>query len=207
MRAIGAGGEIKFGSGVMVAPERVATACHVTRHAATIEVIHEARRWVAQDQIGSLVHDLCVLIVPAVEIPVAQTRRSEELRAGERVIAAGFQGSGRDLVVSRGAVVGLYRYDSGQVIRTTASFDFGSSGGGLFDEAGNLVGLLAFKGRTGQTLRFALPSEWLSPVSPVAGTFTRIERSSMARAFWEQPQEDRPAFLGVAMREAAEGYE
>lgn len=203
VRAIGADGSVKLGSGVAIGVERVATACHVTRHATTIEVAHRNERWVAQTQVGSLNHDLCILTVPAAELPRARTRPSDDLRPGEPVIAAGFQGGGQDLVVSKGVVAGLYRYDDGQVIRTTASFDFGSSGGGLFDESGNLVGVLAFKKRTGENLRFALPSEWISPVGKVAESFTRIEPTSVAGAFWERSQADRPAFLGVAMREAA----
>jgi S1-C subfamily serine protease len=129
-------------------------------------------------------------------------RRSEDLRPGEIVIAIGFQG-GEHRVENRGTVAALYPYDDGYVIRTTASFDFGSSGGGLFDQAGNLVGILAFKARTGENLRFALPTEWLSPASKVAGTFIDVVPTSMGAAFWERPQNDRPAFLGVAKREAA----
>src|SRR2546429_5888717 len=51
---------------------------------------------------------------------------------------------------------GLYAYDGAHVIRTTAPFDFGSSGGALFDAAGRLVGLLAFKARD-ENLRYAVP--------------------------------------------------
>jgi S1-C subfamily serine protease len=203
VRAIGADGSVKLGSGVVIGAERVATACHVTRHATTIEIAHGNERWVAQTQMGSLNHDLCILTVPPAELPGARTRRSEDLRPGEPVIAAGFQDDSRDLVVSRGTVAGLYQYDGGRVIRTTAAFDFGSSGGGLFDAAGNLVGILAFKGRTGENLRFALPSEWMSTDRAVSPTFVRIEPTSAPSAFWERPGADRPAFLGVAMREAA----
>jgi S1-C subfamily serine protease len=209
VRAIGADGSAKLGSGVVIGGERVATACHVTRHATTIEIAHGNEHWVAQTQVGSLNHDLCILTVPGAELPRARTRPSEDLRTGEPVIAAGFQSGSLDLVVSRGTVAALYRYDDGQVIRTTASFDLGSSGGGLFDQAGNLVGLLAFKGRTGENLRFALPSEWMSPDGAVSRTFARIEPTSAPGAFWERPPGHRPAFLGVAMREAAwhpDGY-
>ena len=203
VRAVSADGVTEFGSGVLIAPARVVTACHVTRHASTIGIMHGTERWVVENQVGSLIHDLCVLVVPSATVPVATMRHSSELQPGERVIAAGFQGGGADLVVSRGTVAGLYRYDDGQVIRTTAPFDLGSSGGGLFDDAGNLVGVLAFKGRTGENLRFALPTEWISSINSATGMSSRIEATSGPRAFWELPQGDRPAFLSVAIRDAS----
>lgn len=203
IRAVASDGTTKFGSGVVIEPGRIATACHVTRSSRTIEILLGEKRWIAQSASGSPLHDLCVLHVPDVDVPAARIRGTQELRPGERVIAAGFQGGGAELVVGRGAVAALYAYDDGLVIRTTAAFDFGSSGGGLFDEAGNLVGLLAFKARAGDNLRFALPTEWLSPASVVAAAFTPIDAASMTSAFWERTQGERPAFLGVAMREAA----
>jgi serine protease Do len=202
VRAIGADGIVKLGSGVVTGPGQVVTACHVTRGATTIEIQHGAMRSYADAQVGSQYHDLCLVTAQMVDVPVAPTRRSEDLKPGELVIAFGFQG-GAQAVENRGSVAALYPYDDGNVIRTTASFDFGSSGGGLFDQAGNLVGILAFKARTGDNLRFALPTEWLSPASKVAGAFIRVIPTSMGSAFWERPQNDRPAFLGVAMREAA----
>lgn len=203
VRAVGAYGTVKMGSGVVTGPGQVATACHVTRGATTIEIEHAAKRSVVEAQVGSQEHDLCLLSAQTVDAPSAPTRRSEELKPGERVIAIGFQGD-ESAVAHVGTIAALYPYDDGNVIRTTASFDFGSSGGGLFDQAGNLVGILAFKARTGENLRFVLPIEWLSPKSKVAGAFVHVIPTSMSRAFWEFSQNDRPAFLGVAKREAAE---
>jgi len=128
-------------------------------------------------------------------------RRSADLKPGELVIAMGFE-RGAQPVENRGSVAALYPYDDGNVIRTTASFDFGSSGGGLFDQAGNLVGILAFKARIGANLRFALPTEWLMPANKVAGEFVRVVPTSVSGAFWEHGPDDRPDFLGVAKREA-----
>jgi serine protease Do len=142
------------------------------------------------------------LTAPAFDAPVASMRGADDLKPGERVIAIGFQG-GDEPVAIRGSVAALYPYDEGRVIRTTASFDFGSSGGGLFDDAGDLVGILAFKARTGADLRFVLPAEWLSPASKVSAAFVDVVPTATGRAFWERAENERPAFLGVAKREAA----
>ena len=49
----------------------------------------------------------------------------------------------------------------------------------------------------------ALPTEWLTPASKVAQAFVPVIPTSMGSAFWERSSNDRPAFLGVAKREAA----
>lgn len=202
LRAVAADGEVKWGSAVVVGPERLATTCHVTRRAATIEIAHGEQRWIAQPQSGSSLHDLCVLTVEGLDLPPARMRASSDLASGEQVVAAGFEHGGAALVIATGAVKALYPYDGGNVIGTSAAFDFGASGGGLFDDRGNLVGLLAFKARTGIDLRFALPAEWLAPDSAVAATFVPVDPASPGGAFWERPAPDRPEFLGAALREA-----
>ncbi len=202
IRAVASDGKVSFGSAVVVAPETVATACHVTRYATKIEISQGSARWLADSQAGSAVHDLCVLTVKDLNLPAVHVRRAQDLKQNEHVFAAGFEHGGAVLVTAMGTVKSLYRYDGGMVIRTSASFDFGSSGGGLFDEAGNLVGVLAFKARTGTDLRFALPSEWLVSGSAVAANFEPIDPASAVSAFWERPAPNRPAFLGVALREA-----
>ena len=202
VRAVGADGITQLGSGVVIGPGQVATACHITRGATTIEIEYGAKRSLADAQLGNQYHDLCLLMAPSVDASAVPMRRSDELHPGETVIAIGFQG-GQFAVEIRGSVAALYPYDDGHVIRTTAAFDFGSSGGGLFDRTGNLVGILAFKARSGANLRFALPTEWLSPASKVASTFVSIAPTSKGAAFWEGSPNVRPAFLGVAKSEAA----
>ena len=198
---LGADGTTRYGSGVVIGPGQVATACHVTRGATKIEIDHGAKRSLVDAQAGSQYHDLCLLSAQSVDAPAAAMRPSADMEPGEIVTAIGFEG-GQHAVENRGSIAALYAYDGGQVIRTTATFDFGSSGGGLFDQAGNLVGILAFKARTGTKLRFALPTEWLSPASKVASTFVSVIPTSKDAAFWEGSPNHRPAFLGVAKSEA-----
>jgi S1-C subfamily serine protease len=202
VRTIAAGGAQSFGSGVVIATDLLATACHVMRDAKTIEVAHGAERWVASVESVSLTHDLCLLSVPDLNLPAVTIRASESLQVGERVIAAGFPGGG-DLAVRDGVVEGLYRYDGGNVIRTSATFEVGASGGGLFDAEGALVGLLAFKARSGAKLHFALPADWALPGSMVSSLLGPLLASSERSAFWERPRGSQPSFLGHALLEAA----
>jgi len=48
------------------------------------------------------------------------------------------------------------------MIQTSAPISPGSSGGGLFDTQGNLVGITTFYLKEGQSLNFAMPGEWVS---------------------------------------------
>jgi S1-C subfamily serine protease len=201
IRAISRNGNVTLGSGVMTEHGQVATACHCTRGAATIEIVHGAKRWIAEQTIGSEHHDICVLSARGLDVPRAVLRASTDLRPGEAVTAVGFEG-GEKIVARAGRVAALYAYDNGNVIRTTAAFDFGSSGGGLFDEAGHLVGVLAFRARTGEDLRFALPSEWLRTEGGAA-KLAPLGPNATAPAFWEQSRDERPSFLGAALKEAA----
>jgi S1-C subfamily serine protease len=195
IRAVAPDGALKVGSGVVTGPDRVATACHVTRHAATIDIVHGVQRWTARAQTGSVMHDVCVLsVAPArLELPVAELRDSSALQPGERVVAASFQGGRRLPTVSEGIVAALYPYDGGDVIRTTAMFDFGSSGGALFDAAGRVVGLLAFKASDANA-RFAVPSEWIAASRNAPVDFP-LDPTKPQIAFWERTLLDRPAFL------------
>jgi S1-C subfamily serine protease len=60
-------------------------------------------------------------------------------------------------------ISGLRAKDDIALIQTTAPISPGSSGGGLFDERGNLVGITTFLLQGGQQLNFAVAAEsfWL----------------------------------------------
>lgn len=204
IKAVESDGGVAYGSGVVIGKDTVATVCHLTRRARTIEVSRGsdgAPRWRADAQIGSIYHDLCLLTVRNLDAPAVAIRPSADLRLHERVMAAGFPGGG-ELAVNEGTVEGLYRYDEGQVIRTSASFDFGASGGALFDHAGRLVGFLAFKARTGEGLRFALPVDWVLPDTVVGSSLLPIDGTAEQAAFWEGPKTDQPPFLRTALMDA-----
>lgn len=198
IRAVAADGSLKVGSGVVIAPDRIATACHVTRHGSKIQVVHDAQRWTATAQTGDVAHDVCVLSVAPerLDLPIVQLRDSSDLREGERVTAASFQGGRRSATISSGIVAALYPYEGGDVIRTTAAFDFGSSGGALFDAKGRLVGLLAFKARE-ENVRFAVPSEWIAAAD--APVDFPLDPTRPQIAFWERSFFERPGFLSFGL--------
>lgn len=193
-------GGFAFGSGVVVAPEQIVTNCHVTRDAVQISVLRGGVRWAATAQRSDLDHDLCLLRVPGVQATPATIGRADRLRPGAPVAALGYTG-GMGMQSSQGEVIGLHRLDGGAVIQSSNWFSSGASGGGLFDEQLNLVGILTFRLRGAEAHYFAAPAEWLAPLldaSTGAGWGEVAPERSLRLPYWQQPAAAQPRFLRAA---------
>ncbi len=105
--------------------------------------------------------DLCQLSVPELKAPAIAFGSAKKLKVGQRVYAIGTP-KGLELTLSEGLVSSLRQYEGSQYIQTSAAISPGSSGGGLFDDQGRLVGITTFQVIDGQNLNFALPVEWIS---------------------------------------------
>lgn len=156
-----AGRQTSLGSGVVIAPGVVITNCHVTQSASTIKVRIGNDLLSATPGTADEDFDLCRLNVPNMTAPAVTIASIKSLRVGQKVFAIGAP-QGLDLTISDGIVSSFRRAPGGEVIQTTAPISPGSSGGGLFDAFGNLIGIVAFQSRTGQNLNFAIPAEWIS---------------------------------------------
>lgn len=147
---------LRIGSGVVLTPNHVVTNKHVVEHAFSLRVIHRSRVLPAT---LSHVHpdlDLCQLNVESLRAPTASLRDAGDLAVGERVFAIGAP-LGFDLTISDGLVSGLRVLNGANMIQTTAPVSGGSSGGGLFDARGKLVGIVTCFMERGQNLNFAMP--------------------------------------------------
>lgn len=60
---------------------------------------------------------------------------------------------------------GLISQLRGEIIQTTAPISPVSSGGGLLDAQGRLIGITTFGHKSGQNLNFAIPAEWIFALS------------------------------------------
>ena len=90
------------------------------------------------------------------------------MAVGQNVFAIG-NPKGLELTMSAGLVSSLRRNAEGQLvlIQTSAAISGGSSGGGLFDDQGRLIGLTTIGSVSGdaQNLNFAIPSQWVSELA------------------------------------------
>lgn len=155
------------GSAVVVGPSQLVTNCHVLAKAKAIEIRRENAIYEARLQHADVERDLCLLFVRNFGVPAVEIAKMGELRVGQRVYAIG-NPEGLSLSLSEGLLSGLRGVEGAPILQTTAPISPGSSGGGLFDDQGRLVGIttLIYLGRSriAQSLNFAMPAEWIAEV-------------------------------------------
>ncbi len=163
------GSIIGFGSGVVIAPGEVITNCHVVEGGVRLRASKGSHTSPAYVRFYDKTRDLCQLHATQAASftrPVRGVVAMDDLRVGQRVYAIGGP-RGLEVTLSDGLISGLRQNESGslQVIQTTAPISPGSSGGGLFDQDGRLVGITTFLLEGSQNLNFALPASWVLELS------------------------------------------
>jgi serine protease Do len=197
-------GAVTFGSAVVVAPGKVITNCHVVRNASEIKLISVGQTWPGRLAAHDVDRDLCMVVAPDLDRPTARFGSTQELRLEQQVFAAGYPG-GEQFTYSAGRVKGLHDAYGSRVIQTSAYFEPGASGGGLFDAEGRLLGFLTFKAASGGDFHFVSPIEWvLKLLDEDAPTTSTI---ASGRAFWEKELREQPFFLQVAALEANKDWQ
>jgi tetratricopeptide (TPR) repeat protein len=153
------GQEVSQGSGVVLPSGEVVTNHHVVEKGAALTVVAKGRSALALIVGQDPDRDLALLFVVGLDASPAQLGRTEGLKVGQRVFAVGAP-YGLELSISEG-IVSQLRGKKPPIIQTTAAISPGSSGGGLFNEQGQLVGITSFYLKGGQGLNFAVPVEWV----------------------------------------------
>lgn len=165
VEAYGSDGKVVTqGSGLVTAPNQITTNCHVVEAAKTISIRREGKKFTAELSAADKTRDLCLLRINGKIGPTLQVRESNSLKVGQRVYAIGAP-LGLELTFSEGIISSLRKADGGFMVQTTTPISPGSSGGGLFDENGMLIGVTTLQTTKGQNLNFAVPAEWISSVS------------------------------------------
>lgn len=154
------GEELGHGSGVVIEQGKVITNCHVAKAGPRLKVKHQNKQYDASVQVNDEQHDLCKLTVFGLDAPTVPVGTVAGMHVGQKVYAIGSP-QGLDLTLSDGMVSSLREGEDGTFIQTTAPISPGSSGGGLFNERGVLVGIVTFQMRSGQNLNFAIPADWI----------------------------------------------
>ena len=194
-------GGYSLGSGVMVAPQRLLTNCHVTRDAVEIFTYQHGVRLKVASQVADPRRDLCLLTVPDLTGAPVALGSTSSLVEGQSVSAIGYTG-GVGIQNSPGEVVALHPLDGSKVIRSTNWFTSGASGGGLFDDQVQLVGIMTFRLRGGEAHYFSAPVDWVKDMlvrSEASQPVAPISRDQLA--FWQLPIGDQPRFLQAAVLE------
>jgi hypothetical protein len=155
------GAVITMGSGVAVSSDAIVTNDHVISDGKTWRVRQGEKWWPASITRDDEAHDICKLHVAGLKVRPVRTRRIANIEIGERVYAVGSP-AGLEISISEGIVSGIRHLPKGDMIQMTAAISKGSSGGGLFDSSGRLIGLTTSYVEGGQSLNFALPVDLVS---------------------------------------------
>lgn len=149
-----------MGSGVVLVDGDVVTNCHVVKGASQLKVRIGDKEYPATLRYSDWDRDVCSVSVAGLNAQAVMVGNTKTLKVGAKVYAIGAP-KGLELTLSDGIVSSLREVEGGRYIQTTAAISPGSSGGGLFDENGALVGLTTFYFAEGQNLNFAVPVEWV----------------------------------------------
>jgi serine protease Do len=185
-------GQHGIGSGVVVAVNHVATNCHVIANARGIAVNKLGNSYAPIALKADWHHDLCILKFDDLPLKPFEFGESAKLQYEQHILALGYSGNSPRPVESFGTVKALIPLDDGLLIRTTAGFRMGASGGALLDYQGKLIGFTTFKSPGRQGNYYSLPVEWVSKLldQPDISLTTQTEHP-----FWDVAEKDRPFFM------------
>lgn len=165
VKTLNAQGKVKGqGSGVLLPSGKIATNCHVVERGASYQVGRGKQLVRATLYAEDGDKDICLLDAKGLAGKPAQVGKAADLKVGDPVYTVGAP-RGLELSLSDGIVAQL-RGGTPPVIQITAAISPGSSGGGLFDGEGRLVGLTTLYIEGGQSLNFAMPVEWIVDIKP-----------------------------------------
>jgi serine protease Do len=147
------------GSAVAISPTRALTNCHIVARHKTIILVQKKSEDMARVVASDPKTDRCIIETATLKMhPVQGIRRFADLNVGEKVYTIG-NPSGLEATLGEGLVSGLRERDGVRYVQTSAPISPGSSGGGLFDERGNLLGITAFTLADTENLNFAIAAE------------------------------------------------
>ncbi len=187
-------GQYGLGSGVVVADNQVVTNCHVVANASSISVMSGGAAYRAVGVKPDWKHDVCMLQMEDLPVTPVAMKSSTTLTYEQPVFTIGYPGFVPAPVSTQGVVKGLFSMDDSVIVRATSSFSVGASGGGLFDTAGNLVGLITLKSPGKNAYYYYMSIDWVQalihqPASPI--------KVKSELPFWAKPASQWPHFMRV----------
>lgn len=183
IQAISGDGKQYLGSGVVIAPNTIATNCHVVRKAKRAYIIQPEQRYPVLKEAALPRLDVCLLQTEDLNLPVAKLAISGSVNLGDDIVLAGYP-LALGLRMRRGKVTGLFPFQNEDIIEINTGFNHGASGGGVFNSSGKLIGLMTFMGPEAGSFHFyVIPAKWLTMA--LEQDFVPIKPLN-ERSFWEK---------------------
>lgn len=189
-----ANGGYGLGSAVVIAKNQVVTNCHVVADANSIVVMNNGVPLTASAIKPDWRHDLCILKVDNLDAPIASIGSSKKLQYEESVFTIGYPHFQAVPSSTYGVVKGLFPMDDSVIIRATSSFGLGASGGGVFDDAGQLVGIITLKSPGKSAYYYNMPVEWVQALMQTPEQAITVKSE---KPFWASSFDKWPYFMQV----------
>ena len=191
------GGVTGSGSGIVIKKNHVATNCHIFADSDGVNVVKFFKTYTPISVYADWENDLCILKFDNLPLPSVNLRPSKDLTYEEKVFSLTFPNDNPMPLPSYGKIKALYPFQKSHIIRSSAGFTVGSSGGALFDLEFNLVGITTFKspGRR-EGYYYCLPTDW---IKELLKTKEQINLKSNAAPFWSLPEDQKPFFMRVVL--------
>ena len=148
----------RIGSAVAISTNELLTNCHVVGDLPRVVLVRDGQRLQAEVVSANAAADRCVLKTSTALPRWVSIRPYDDIRVGERALTIGTP-QGLELTVAEGIVSSKRTQNQSRMIQTSAPISQGSSGGGLFDSEGHLLGITTFYYKGGQNLNFAVAAE------------------------------------------------
>ncbi len=148
----------RLGSAVAIGEHELLTNCHVVKDTTRVSLTHDKTKLLADVASMNEKADRCVLKTADKLETWVTVRPYDDIKVGERALTVGTP-QGLDLTVADGIVSSKRSYEGRRLVQTSAPISQGSSGGGLFDAQGHLLGITTFMLLGGQNLNFAIAAE------------------------------------------------
>ncbi len=181
------GTQLGVGTGFFVTDNgQVATNLHVIAGGGVLTVklsdgtIYKVKRVVAVDADRDLA---LIEIDPKRKVPTVPLGNSDAVVPGEAVVAIG-NPIGLDFTVSDGLISSVRPMDDDIILQISAPISQGSSGGPLFNNFGQVIGVATLVSSEGQNLNFGVPINYLRPLMEHQGSETAEE---FAKRFKKAP--------------------
>ena len=189
-------GNTGAGTGVVVSNEYVATNCHVlaNAHGANIAKYGDGYQPIAMK--ADWKHDLCLLKFDKLPFKPVPMRDSSTLLQEEEIFTVGYPSGNSVPQPSYGSIKATYPLDGNLIIRSDAAFALGSSGGAMFDQNFNLIGITSFKNPGPNSFFYSMPVEW---IKRLFDTPDLISLKTSEQPFWALPNNEHPYFMQVVV--------
>lgn len=158
---------VAVGGAIAISKHYLATNCHVALGGNFLVVNVDNNPYLSRICYNNQEDDLCIIDVAGVSLKPAKIRASKTVKKGEQVyVISNPKAKGK--IMTTGKVTDVLHENGRVYLQTDAAVSHGSSGGGLFDNDGSLIGIIT-SGVPGKPIGFAVPTELILEVLDPAG--------------------------------------